>query len=67
MAFDYYFRNENEEDLTIQVVSDSKMLSVRVDDDFGDGGMIMLTAVEVDRLIAGLQAARKKMKNGEEL
>lgn len=69
MAYDYYWRGDNDEDeVIIQAVDDR--LSVRVteyDDEASTfreptvSSMVYLSVEEIDRMIAGLEAAKKRI------
>jgi hypothetical protein len=59
---DYYYRGPSEEEeVIIQVVDDKDPLSIRVTDDAGETVCVTLPLEEIDRMIAGLQAAKKKI------
>ena len=65
MSFDYYYRDENEAgEVILQTLEfpTAKPLSLRVTEDDGQTtALINLAEEEIDRLIAGLQAAKRKL------
>lgn len=66
MSHDYYYRGPSEEEeVIIQAVDDKDPLSIRVTDDTGETVCVTLPEEEIDRLIAGLQAAQQKIKTAK--
>lgn len=63
MAFDYYYRGESEEEeVIIQTVDSGRPLSIRITDEESNTVLVNLPEEEIDHLIAGLQAAKERIK-----
>lgn len=62
--FDYYWRGDNDADeVIIQVVNDKLSIRVTECEYETESSMVHLDEEEIDRMIAGLQAAKQKIQN----
>ena len=66
MSHEYHYRGSNDEDeVIIQVINNKKTpLSIRITESDNEVEMVMLNLPfeEIDRMIAGLKAAKKKIQ-----